>query len=466
MTRKRLDSHFRADLDSAKSQADRNRLGQYATPTVLATQILQYVKTRLSRKITIRFLDPAFGTGSFYSALLKAFDSRSIDRAAGYEIDPHYSEPSKAFWHNAPLQLTQADFTALPAPSDENSRFNLVICNPPYVRHHHIPNVDKLRLRLRASNASNIRLNGLAGLYCYFIALSHPWMADDALAAWLVPSEFIDVNYGSALKDYLLTRVSLLRIHRFDPDSVQFDDALVSSAVLFFRNRPPREGHSVFFTYGGSLIRPVVKRRIPARDLWKQAKWTRYPHAEPGLPRKSGITLGELFNIKRGIATGGNSFFILNDQQLAERGLCPGRGYTRPILPSPRYVEVSEINATKDGYPCLDRKLHLIDCRVTEPQVAATWPELARYFDSADHVAGRYLCQHRKPWYARKAAPFADRMHIYGPWKCQQKTTIPLHIEPLPGNGNQCLPDALSQAISETTNHLPSSLASRRLELS
>ena len=48
----------------------------------------------------------------------------------------------------------------------------------------------------------------------------------------------MDVNYGKAVKHYLLSRVTLLHIHRFDPNDVQFADALVSSAVVWFRNKP------------------------------------------------------------------------------------------------------------------------------------------------------------------------------------------------------------------------------------
>jgi adenine-specific DNA-methyltransferase len=32
---------------------------------------------------------------------------------------------------------------------------------------------------------------------------------------------FMDVNYGQAVKDYLLREVNLLRIHRFAPKDVQ-----------------------------------------------------------------------------------------------------------------------------------------------------------------------------------------------------------------------------------------------------
>jgi hypothetical protein len=60
----------------------------------LAQDILNYARTLLPSKKAINFLDPAIGTGSFYSALLKTFPKTSIKHASGYEIDPHYGEPS------------------------------------------------------------------------------------------------------------------------------------------------------------------------------------------------------------------------------------------------------------------------------------------------------------------------------------------------------------------------------------
>ena len=68
-------------------------------------------------------------------------------------------------------------------------------------------------------------------------------------------SEFMDVNYGDAIREFLLSRVALQRIHRFDPSDVQFDDALVSSVVVFFKNRPGAPGNQVRFTRGGGVSR-------------------------------------------------------------------------------------------------------------------------------------------------------------------------------------------------------------------
>ena len=80
----------------------------------------------------------------------------------------------------------------------------------------------------------------------YFIAFSHPWMKKNGIAGWLIPSEFMDVNYGQAVKDYLLNEVTLLQVHRFDPSDVQFHDALVSSAVVWFKNKKLKQTRTAF----------------------------------------------------------------------------------------------------------------------------------------------------------------------------------------------------------------------------
>lgn len=66
-------------------------------------------------------------------------------------------------------------------------------------------------------------------------------MTDGGIAEWLIPSEFMDVNFGTAIKQYLLSDVTLLHIHRYDPEKVQFDDALVTSSVIWFQNKKPNQ---------------------------------------------------------------------------------------------------------------------------------------------------------------------------------------------------------------------------------
>lgn len=401
-------------LDVARTQAERNRLGQFATPTALAADILEYARSVLPAEIAVRFLDPAFGTGSFYSALLYAFPSSRIATAAGYEIDPHYGRKAAELWRSTPLKLSIADFTAVTPPDSDGARANLLICNPPYVRHHHIGTDEKRRLRRAVGHASGLTLGGLSGLYCYFLLLSHAWLAEDGLAGWLIPGEFMDVNYGRAVKDYLLTRVTLLRIHRFEPRDAQFGDALVSSAVVWFKKAVPPANHVVEFTYGGSVVKPKMAGHVPANVLREAPKWTKFPMVSDHVGLSHGRpTLSDLFTIKRGVATGDNGFFILTPEEVARHRL-PAE-FLRPILPSPRYLPSDEIEADAEGSPVGIPRHFLLSCSLPEELARVRYPSLWEYLQSGAEagVSGRYLCRHRSPWYVQEDRPPAMFLCTY-----------------------------------------------------
>ena len=402
---------LQAELDTEKTQAKRNNMGQFATPTGLATDILSHAKTLLGENGKVQFIDPAIGTGSFFSALCQVFPKSDVASAVGYEIDPHYGEPATRLWAANGLDVRIEDFTQAEAPPDDG-KFNLLICNPPYVRHHHIANAEKQRLKLRTHEACSVELNGLAGLYCYFLGLSHAWMAPGGLAGWLIPSEFMDVRYGVSVKRYLLDKVTLLHVHRFEPTDVQFGDALVSSTVVWFRKCKPDAGHSVRFTYGGSLRRPRQERLVPVETLRRDPKWTRYPMKE-GFEESNEPVLGDFFRIKRGLATGDNSYFILPLDEIERREL-PLREF-HPILPSPRYLQEDEVAGDARGNPVLDRRLFLMNCRLNEEAIGRQYPRLRAYLDEGRvrGVPQRYLCRHRTPWYAQESRPPAPFVCTY-----------------------------------------------------
>ena len=408
-------------LDERKNQVERNQLGQFATPPGLATDILAYAKALISPASPIRFLDPAFGTGSFYTALLRSFPPAQIAQAWGYEIDPYYGEEAKKLWSNTPLKLSIADFTRAKPPSSNDDRANLLICNPPYVRHHHLAADEKLRLQMITRQLTGLKLSGLAGLYCYFLLLAHSWLADGGLAGWLIPSEFMDVNYGKQVKQYLQQHVTLLHIHRFSPDDIKFEDALVSSTVVWYKKEKPPANHRVEFSYGGELTKPKMSQLVSMDTLEWLVKWTSLPKTSSNSmphnlsPINAHLTpkLSDLFNIKRGLVTGANKFFILEPEQISENKL-PAE-FLSPILPSPRYLLNDEFAADENGNPYLDKRLFLLTCNLSEDQVQRLYPLLWKYLQSGvrQGLPNRYLCRHRTPWYAQENRPAAPLLCTY-----------------------------------------------------
>lgn len=405
---------IQAGLDARKSAAERNRLGQFATPNALAVDIARYVESLIGRtEGSIRFADPSIGSGSFFSAALAVFGSNRISSAVGIELDPAFADAARDLWADAGLEVVRGDFTQVVATGACPSAPNLILANPPYVRHHHIDRKDKERLQRLAFKMTGVEVNGLAGLYVYFLLLATAWMEDDGIAAWLIPSEFMDVGYGAALKSFLTDRVTLIRAHRFDPDDAQFGDALVSSVVLVFRKTPPAAAHAVEFTFGGTLAEPHAHDLIPRERLHESRKWTAYPSHPKNdrhtLSDGTGPTLGDFFRVQRGIATGCNKFFVLDRCDAERRGF--PKQCLRPILPSPRFLKTTVIDADEDGYPLLERQLCVIDSDLPEAVLHAEHPALWDYLQTATALGVRdgYLVGKRSPWYRqeqRDPAPF------------------------------------------------------------
>jgi len=405
---------LQARFDASRSQPDRNRLGQFATPQRLALDIARYLRTLWPRaEAAIRFCDPAVGSGAFYSAFRSVFHADRVDSALGIEIDPELAKIARDLWGSQGLHVVQGDFTRLVATPDPPQSPNLIFANPPYVRHHHLGRNDKTALQRLTLHSTGVAVNGLAGLYVYFVLLASQWMEEGGLAVWLIPSEFMDVNYGEALRRYLTERVTLLRLHRFDPREVQFDDALVSSAVVVIRKAVPTDSDMIRFTLGGTIEEPATWQEVPIRDLRRVAKWTRFP--SPGqlvVPEEAGERgreFSDFFRVQRGIATGCDKVFILPREQARNLGL-PDQ-CLRPILPSPRHLHSTILEPDDEGYPKIENPLALIDCRFPEPIVREQFPALWEYLQEAEKegIRSRYLLRTREPWYAveqRRPAPF------------------------------------------------------------
>ncbi len=404
-------------LDSLKSASERNKMGQYATPFSLAREIVEFVKdTYFAETNKIRFLDPAAGTGAFFSALLHAFPKTRIENAVGIELDSQIASITKHLWREWGLDVVEADFAQLPFPV--TPMFNLHLVNPPYVRHHHLDSGTKRHLQEKIKVAVGLNLNGLVGLYCYFLLIAHRWLAQDGFGVWLIPSEFMDVKYGEVVKRYLIEQVSLRHVHRFDAEDMQFDDALVSSTVLIFQKRKPEQDHEVTFSLGGTLKAPNVSVHILQREIRQISKWTLLPN-KPMLYTERDVhrlntttTIGDLFEIRRGLATGANEFFILN-RDLASGKDLPEQ-FLRPILPSPRYINDDRVHTADDGFPLVQPSLVLLDCELDESEIGY-YPTLQAYLDwgESQGFADRYITRHRRPWFKQENRPAAPILCSY-----------------------------------------------------
>lgn len=400
-------------FDQEVPPSERNIQGQFATPPTLADAMVRLARKLCPELVPVRLLDPGGGTGTFFSSVLRTYGPDGIASATTFETDPRLASVMGRLWAPFCLNVQSADFTKASPPQLDGDKPNLIICNPPYVRHHHLEVPDKTRMKKRVGRLG-LELNGLAGLYCYFLLLADEWLAPGGTSVFIVPAEFLDVNYGSVVKQYLRDRVTTVQIHRFSPEDVQFADALVTSVIVLYRKSATPQRHEILLTSGPNLLAPTFTRRVPARQLDHKDKWGRFFSPGESLIRSTGhAKLGDLFSIKRGIATGANDFFILEEAAAQQLGL-PNE-FLRPVLPGQRFIPSDVIEANPDGLPIGIPRLFLLDCPLPRRVVSRSFPALDRYLRKGkrQHLPERYLLRGRSPWYSQEQRPPAPIICTY-----------------------------------------------------
>jgi len=383
-------------LDAERSSKERNKDGQYATPPDLAQEVAGYALELSPSTGHLRILEPSCGSGAFISATLDLLGPRKAS-ITGVELDDRFAQAARGLWGDR-ADIVNSDYLAW--LTNEGGLFDLLIANPPYVRHHHLDGPVKSAWNELATLAGGVPISKLAGLYVYFMLASQCRLAPGAIATWLVPSEFMGTNYGSALRDFLSRRVRLIRIHRFSAEDGQFDDALVTSCVVTYANTPPSDGHLPRLTVGGSYAIPSATVEIDAADLAKEGKWQRlFPNAYR--EETPNFRVGDLFKVRRGIATGANKYFIGVRSDFLEAGIS-GK-FLRPILASPRNMKLDAVDSDADGWPKVPTQLALLDCPIGIEALATEDPVLYERFENPpDGLLTGYLVAGRSPWYRQE----------------------------------------------------------------
>ena len=398
-----------AEIDGSRSAMERNQMGQFATPLTLAIEVVERAIRHLDSKETIRMLEPSCGTGAFFSALRIVAPTKPHFVCTGVEIDALFANAANELWSGSGVVVEHADFLEFSARQDQRNRIDLLCANPPYVRHHHMSSEQKRALQERVAAELQLASSGLTGLYVYFILLSHSVLAEGAIASWLIPSEFLVVNYGRVLREYLTKKVQLIEIFQFDPEGTQFGDALVSSCIVTYRKTATHADQQVLLRFGTSMRQASSERATTIGELASSTRWHMLASEDAQQVGEAQIRVGDIFKVRRGIATGANDFFILTSGQVRERDL--PEVLLRPVFTSPRQLEGEIIETDGHGTPLVKEPLFLFDSNMSREEIEQRYPTAHRYLEEGRKagVADGYLCKSRDIWYQqekRDPAPF------------------------------------------------------------
>lgn len=381
----------------------RKKYAQFFTPPIIADIMVSWL---LGNDKLHLVLEPAFGLGIFSRTLLSK--SNSDLTIKGFDIDKLiHGEAQKMFAQNNNVNILLQDYMY----NDWNNTYDGIICNPPYFKFHDYDNksiIAEIEKRLAC------KLNGFTNLYTLFLLKSIHQLKLNGRCAYIIPSEFLNSDYGKLVKMHLIKTRTLRYIIVFDFKENVFDDSVTTSCIILCANDNKSDYVQFINVHTKKELvsindiissYPIISRNSHTfGTLNPEKKWrTYYDDNNKRQPFQHLVPFSKYAKVMRGIATGSNAYFTFNISKAHEYGI--DEKYLLPCIC--RSADIKGITFSSQDFNTLkeqDKKVFLLNAQGSNDANVATYITKGEY----DGINKKYLTASRNPWYAiekRQPAP-------------------------------------------------------------
>jgi len=294
----------------------RKEFAQFFTPVEIAQFMSRWI---LQNEKAQSILEPAFGLGIFSRALLEEKTDLHI---TGYDIDPTiFLSAQSLFDSSQNVSLILQDYLQ----SDWENKYDGIICNPPYLKFHDYDNTFATSI---IKEKLGYALSGFTNLYTIFLLKSINQLNKNGRCAYIVPSEFMNSDYGVAVKKYLIESKKLRHVIVFDFEKDVFEDAITTACILLCSNDSSNASVSFSCVKNENQLYELEENLysttcgfsndIPYSDLDQSIKWRNYYAGEGKKEFHNLVPFTTYAKVSRGIATGANSYFAFSQKKAEE----------------------------------------------------------------------------------------------------------------------------------------------------
>ncbi len=303
--------------DWNKREILRNK-GQFWTPSWVANAMMAYVI-----KNTVKVFDPATGKGAFLQAFF--YLAKDYQKFYGIDIDPEVLKDDIYFDQRCSVEIR--DYLKNPPPG----KFSAIIANPPYIRHHRIDPETKVFLKSLCKKITGFTLDGRSGYHIYFLLNALDHLEENGRLAFIMPSDTCEGKFAVKLWNWIATHFRIECVITFEEQATPFPSVDTNALIFFIKKTPPvqslnwiisKEPYNddllLFVSHNFSSYQNFASLEIHERTLAEALK--------TGLSRKPDnkvypYKLSDFAKVMRGIATGSNDFFFLNENQIREHDI-------------------------------------------------------------------------------------------------------------------------------------------------
>lgn len=363
------------------------KFAQFFTPEIISDFMAQWVIGGINKEMKI--LEPAFGLGIFSRSLLKYTDKVEIQ---GYELDGHIlSFAAKNFANDKRIRICEGDFLS----SNWEDKYDGIICNPPYLKFHDYANanvVDDFNSKL------NLRLKKFINIYALFLIKSLSQLKSGGRCAFIIPSEFLNSDYGVEVKRFLLNLNYKIHIIIFDFKENIFDEAVTTASIILCERNTEYVDikFSVLESPQGFNRASKNCKTYSLDEIDPSVKWRTYYDTTHSPSFKDLTDFSNFAKVSRGIATGSNQYFTMN-RAFAIAHNIPSEAMQKCVCHS---ADITTTIFTQKDFDLLSDKgktLYLFKGQGNE-----NYASVSEYLQMGEHfgINNKYLCSKRSPWYA------------------------------------------------------------------
>jgi adenine-specific DNA-methyltransferase len=381
----------------------RKKFAQFFTPFSIADLMAKWI---LGNENLQNLLEPAFGLGVFSRAILNHKENVEIK---GFEVDETIFENAKQhFEDTGNVNILLQDYMY----NDWENKYDGIICNPPYFKFHDYDNKNILK---EIETNLKCKLNGFTNLYTLFLLKSIHQLNPNGRCAYIIPSEFLNSDYGRLVKTYLIKSKALRHIIVVDFEENVFDDALTTASIILCANDNLTD--KVQFSNIQSLkdlskIDDIIanypnfsetEQTYNISELNPEIKWKAYYQKQNSIKFKNLVPFSTYAKVVRGIATGSNEYFTFNLSKakrysIQEENLLPCICSAKDAKTS--FFTTQDFEELKKN----DKPIFLFNAKNSNDENVNSYIQKGE----TEEINKRFLTASRTPWYSlenRQPAP-------------------------------------------------------------
>lgn len=226
-------SELSKNLTKSINLTTKKKEGIYFTPQTIINNTLKRIQLE---NIQIKdILEPSCGTCEFINAIDASFNNTHI---TGVELNEQiYDTIKNKTLNNNGIEILQEDFLQW---QPENKKYDLIIGNPPYF----------VMKKINVDERFHEFIDGRPNIFILFIIHSLRFLNKDGILAFVLPTNFVNCLYYSAIRHHIYNNYKIIDILHCDKNL--FMNTAQDTIIFIIQNKPPDEHHNDQFTINRS----------------------------------------------------------------------------------------------------------------------------------------------------------------------------------------------------------------------